>query len=675
MTATGQDVTGTRSAAGTAVQRASQILLARQDKQGWWAGRSVGDVTLEAEALLVAEVLGIRTAESTNVAAQQIRSWQQPDGRWTGDGESAAEGDGPEAAGDLSASILAYLALRLAGDSADAYHMAVAAGWIRDFGGVATAGVLARTWLALFGLGEWSDVPVPAPELSYLPGRYAASRPAAVALSIIGTLRATRPLPIDLSELQSGDHDSQVEAQRRTRLRVAAPSVAHTAALRRCGQWLIGWQHRSGLPAARRPSWPCSLVALHLLGYPLDHPVLAKGLSWLRAATVQPRQPGSTQTTTVRQPPVLDTTLAIEALADAGLAADNVALVAAGSWLVLQRIEGPANGPSPAAGPEPSGWSFGRDGYPVVTDTARVLLALSRVKLPGLTGRPAIRHAIRWLTGMQGRDGSWSSSAWETALVVRALATHGGPELRAIRRGVVWLLREQRPDGSWVGADGTSDLAATTAVLPALIVAGVLPVKPVIRSAVRWLLGQQNLDGGWALHARRAGSDAQATARAVAVLLAAGGAETVAAVNFGADWLVRAQQADGGWRDESGQGASGRSGREGRRRAAAETSGAAGRPGARNSSRRRGALVPGLLLPLGALGRYVTASHTGAAADADAAADAVAVADTVAVADADAVHVDSVRLSGHPQSLPRPDRSALSTARSLLSDDALTAAD
>src|SRR5271165_4536909 len=500
------------------MQRASQILLARQDSQGWWSGRLAGDVTLEAEALLVAEVLGIRTAESTNVAAQQIRSLQQSDGRWTGNGESAAEGDGPAAAGDLSASVLAYLALRLAGDSADAYHMAVAAGWIRDAGGVAAAGVLARTWLALFGLTAWSDVPVPAPEVSYLPGRYAASRPAAVALAIIGTLRPVRPLPISLGELRADDASGLGSAQHRPRRRVPAPSAARAAALRRCGQWLIGWQHRSGLPAARRPTWPCSLVALHLLGYPLDHPVLAKGLSWLTAATAQPRQaPRSPRPVAVRQPPVLETTLAIEALAASGLPPDHAALVTAGRWLLLQRIEGPAVGPGVAAGPEPSGWSFGRDGYPVVVDTARVLLALSRIKLPGLTGKPAIGSAIRWLTGMQSRDGSWSGSATVTAHVIRALATHAGSHPRTIRRGVVWLLRQQRLDGSWAGPEGDSDLVATTTVLPALIGAGVLAAKPPIRSGIDWLLRQQNSDAGWtaAAHpaAYPAASQAQATAR------------------------------------------------------------------------------------------------------------------------------------------------------------------
>jgi squalene-hopene/tetraprenyl-beta-curcumene cyclase len=579
----GPDATAVRVAASAAVQRVSQILLARQDGQGWWSGRSAGEVTLEAEALLVAEVLGIRTAEVTSAVAQQIRSLQLADGRWTGNGEPAADGGGPEAAGDLSASVLAYLALRLAGDSADAYHMALAAGWIRDAGGAAAVGVLARTWLALFGLAEWSDVPVPVPELSYLPGRQAASRPAAVALAIIGTMRPIRPLPIDLTELRPVDADELAGAPRRARLRVAAPTAAHAAALRPCGLWLISWQHRSGLPAARRPSWPCSLVALYLLGYPLDHPVLAKGLSWLSSVTAQPRQTaGSAVAAAARQPPVLETTLAVEALADSGAAADNAALVAAASWLLLQRIEGPAHGPGPTAGPGPSGWSFGRDGYPVAADTARVLVALSRVRLPGLTGRPAIRNAVRWLIGIQSRDGSWSGSPTVTAHAVRALATQGGAQPRAIRRGVVWLLRQQRPDGSWAGQDVDSDLVATTAVLPALIAAGVLTAKPPIRLAIGWLLGQQNSDAGWAPGRRPEASDAQATARAVAALLTAGGPESVDAIDRGAGWLVRAQQADGG--------------------------SAGDRPRGRSASRRRGTLVPGLLLPLSALGRFVAAS-------------------------------------------------------------------
>ena len=302
----------------------------------------------------------------------------------------------------------------------------------------------------------------------------------------------------------------------------------------------------------------------------------------------------------MRQPPVLETTLAVEALADSGLAPDHTALVAAGRWLLLQRIEGPASGPGMAAGVEPSGWSFGRAGYPVLTDTARVLVALSRVRLPGLTGKPAIGNAIRWLRSMQARDGSWSGSPSVTAHVVRALATHGSPDARALRRGVVWLLRQQQPAGSWPGPDGDGDLAVTAAVLRALIAAGVLPAKPPVESAIGWLLGERNADFGWSWATGSAGSQARAsqaraTACALAALLAAGGPAAATAIDLAADWLAHAQQPDGGWRDE------------------VVHASAAPRSGGRSSARRRGPLVPGLLLPLAALGRYVAARDFAAA--------------------------------------------------------------
>jgi hypothetical protein len=111
--------------ASAAVERATRVLLARQDSRGRWSGRSAGDVSLNAEALLVREFLGARTAEATSAAAQQIRSVQQPDGSWIG-------GPEPGGTGDLSASALAYLALRLAGDSPGASRqrgLSLDAGW------------------------------------------------------------------------------------------------------------------------------------------------------------------------------------------------------------------------------------------------------------------------------------------------------------------------------------------------------------------------------------------------------------------------------------------------------------------------------------------------------------------------------------------------------------------
>ena len=602
MTGTEPDLNATlRAAASAATQRVIRILLARQDSEGRWSGRSAGDVSLDAEAVLVREYLGIRSPEVTRAAAQQIRSMQQPDGNWIG---------GPARSGDLSASVLAYLALRLAGDSPDAYHLAVAAAWIRDAGGLAAAGLVTRGWLALFGLTGWDQLRVPGPELIYQPARYlpaawtGSSRQMAISMAILAAVRPLRKLPVGLSELEPGGADSRGPG---TRVPVSA---FQRAALRSCGQWLVNWQQRAGLPATGRPYWALSLVALHALGYPLRHPALSGGLAWLDSVTARPRPPagpgdsgsglgGQTRLAVIRQPPVRDTAMAVRALADAGLPAGHPALVAAGSWLVAQQIAGPPDAAGLHLGAAPSGWSFGRDGYPVVADTADVLLALSRIEL--LAARPAVVAGVRWLTSAQRRDGSWAHSTATTAQVVQALAgraaaTHGAPDARAVRRGVVWLLRAQLADGSWPGGHGAGELQATTAVLTALLAAGVSADKPVVKAAAGWLAARREPDGGWSADPQppvrtdslsRLRSDPASTARVVAALLAAGG--PAAAADAGTDWLLRAQRADGGWSDAADP-ATGK---------AAERN----QPG-RNPARRRGSLLPGILLPLAALGQY-----------------------------------------------------------------------
>src|SRR3984885_10603809 len=100
---------------------------------------------LAAEDMLLREFLGIRRADETERSAAWIRSQQRADGTWTN------FHGGP---GELSTTIEAYWALRLAGDPADAEHMLAAAEFIRREGGLDRARVFTHVWLALFGL--WS---------------------------------------------------------------------------------------------------------------------------------------------------------------------------------------------------------------------------------------------------------------------------------------------------------------------------------------------------------------------------------------------------------------------------------------------------------------------------------------------------------------------------------------
>ena len=111
---------------------------------------------MDAEDLLLREFLGIRTQEVTRRAADWIRSQQRADGTW------ATFYAGPP---DLSTTIEAYVALRLAGDPADAAHMQQAAAFVRDAGGIERARVFTRIWLALFGEWAWDALPALPPEI------------------------------------------------------------------------------------------------------------------------------------------------------------------------------------------------------------------------------------------------------------------------------------------------------------------------------------------------------------------------------------------------------------------------------------------------------------------------------------------------------------------------------
>jgi squalene-hopene/tetraprenyl-beta-curcumene cyclase len=588
-------------AAREALVRARDHLLSLQHELGWWQGELETNVTMDAEDLLMRQFLGAGDASHTAAEARWIRSQQRDDGTW------ANFYGGP---GDLSTTIEAYVALRLAGDLPAAPHMAQAAQWIRAQGGLAASRVFTRIWLAMFGEWPWDELPVIPPELIYLPAWFPLNiydwgcwaRQTIVALAIVSSQRPVRKLPFSLPELHTGAtpggrpsdpwaklFDRLDEAmhtyERRT---LAGPAQAvRRAALRRCADWIIARQERDGCWGGIQPPWVYSLIGLHLLGYRLDHPVVARGLAGLDRFTVKEDTPqGPVHRLEACQSPVWDTVLVMVGLEDAGLPPDHPALVRAAQWVLGEEVPGPGDWQMRRPDLAPGGWSFefDNDYYPDTDDTAEAILALRRVALPGSAdgrpgARPAIDRAVQWLNGMQSKNGAWGAfdadntreivtklpfcdfgavidppSADVTAHIVEALAAEGLAASRPVRRGVVWLLRNQEPDGSWFGRWGANYIYGTGAAVPALIAAGVLPSKPAIRRAVAWLVAHQNPDGGWGEDLRsyedpalagRGASTASQTAWALLALLAAGGATE--AVERGIGWLAATQRADGSW--------------------------------------------------------------------------------------------------------------------------------
>ncbi|MFC8506470.1 squalene--hopene cyclase [Streptomyces sp. NPDC057411] len=584
------------ASAAAAAERSVRHLLGRQDAEGWWKGDLETNVTMDAEDLMLRQFLGILDPETARAAALHIRGGQLEDGTW------ATFYGGP---GELSTTIEAYVALRLAGDLPDAPHMARAAAWIRDRGGIAEARVFTRIWLALFGWWRWEDLPQLPPELIFLPSWFPLNiydfgcwaRQTIVPLTVVSAKRPVRPAPFTLEELHtdparpnppkplaaaaSWDGFFQRVDKALHLYHKVAPRRLRKSAMNVAARWIIERQENDGCWGGIQPPAVYSVIALHLLGYDLEHPVMRAGLASLDRFAVW-REDGARMIEAC-QSPVWDTCLATIALADAGVRPDHPALVKAVDWMLGEEIVRTGDWAVRRPGLQPGGWAFEfhNDNYPDIDDTAEVILALRRVKHPDPARvDAAVARAGRWTVGMQSKNGAWGAfdadntsafpnrlpfcdfgevidppSADVTAHVVEMLGYEGFADHPRARRGIEWLLGEQEPFGAWFGRWGVNYIYGTGSVVPALTAAGLPHAHPAIRRAVAWLESVQNEDGGWGEDLRsyrerqwvgHGTSTASQTAWALIALLAAGERESEA-VRRGVSWLVGTQREDGSW--------------------------------------------------------------------------------------------------------------------------------
>jgi squalene-hopene/tetraprenyl-beta-curcumene cyclase len=605
------------SAAEVALERSREHLLSLQNEGGWWRGELQTNVTMDAEDMLLREFLGIREHEPTERSARWIRSQQRADGTWTN------FYGGP---GDLSTTIEAYWALRLAGDPTEAEHMQAAATFVRAEGGIEQARVFTHLWLALFGLWSWDRVPALPAEAIMLPSwtplnvfDFACwARQTIVALSIVKAHRPVRELAFDLAELQvpaaaqapasrnrTGNWLARLDGLLRTYERRPFPPLRRLA-LSEAERWIVRRQEADGSWGGIQPPWVYSLIALHLRGYPLDHPVMRRGIEGIDTFMFEDRDDvrgvgapsGPSRRLEACQSPVWDTALALIALCDAGVSPEHPAVRQAAEWLLGEEVRVHGDWAVKRPSLHPGGWAFefANVNYPDTDDTAEVVMALRRAKtlapvtaagnghspnghVRRMTIDDAIERGVKWLEGMQSSDGGWGAfdvdntrslvrelpfldfgevidepSADVTAHVLEMLGELGRAGDPEAQQGLRWLLDHQEADGSWWGRWGVNHLYGTGAVVPALVAAGMDPADPAIRRAVAWLESHQNDDGGWGEDARsyddpawvgRGTSTASQTAWALLALNAAG--ERGEAVARGMSWLAETQRPDGGW--------------------------------------------------------------------------------------------------------------------------------
>jgi len=547
-----------------AIGAAVAHLCGLQDEVGWWKGDLETNVTMDAEDLLLRHVLGILEPDDTAQAARWIRSQQRADGSW------ATFGGGPA---DLSTTVEAWVALRLAGDPAEAAHMRAAAEFARSKGGVAATRVFTRIWLSLVGLWSWDDVPTIPPEIVLLP-RWVPlniydwacwARQTIVPLAVVSSLRSVCPVPFGIAELDAGPRrrtgrpsgwdrafgvlDKAVKAYGRHPVR---PLRAH--AVRKAERWILDRQEADGSWGGIQPPWVYSLIALRLLGHRLDSGPVRAGLDGLDAFTVRvdrvpwaplptgPDDPSGTPAVTAAfaepedgpvrwleacQSPVWDTALALIALLDAGVPASDQAVRRGTDWLLGEEIAGAGDWAVRRPRLAPGGWAFefANDLYPDVDDTAEVVLALRRAA----AGHPepervhaAADRGAAWAVGMASGDGGWGAfDADNTRELVRKLPF----------------------------CDFGAVIDPPSADVTAHVVEMLAHSPGVARDrGIDWLLRAQEKDGSW--FGRWGVNHVYGTGAAVPALVAAGIPAHGPVIRRAVRWLEEHQNPDGGWGED-----------------------------------------------------------------------------------------------------------------------------
>ena len=140
----------------SAIDAATDRLLALQHPDGWWVGELESNATMIAQHLFWHHVLGLRTPELDRKIANELLARQRDDGTWS------IWFEGPP---DLSTSVEAYAALKLAGVDPGPK----ARDFIRSRGGIPRTRIFTKCFLALLGQWPWQRItPIPV-ELVLLP--------------------------------------------------------------------------------------------------------------------------------------------------------------------------------------------------------------------------------------------------------------------------------------------------------------------------------------------------------------------------------------------------------------------------------------------------------------------------------------------------------------------------
>lgn len=579
------------------IDAASDQLLAMHADDGHWSFALEADVTIPSEYILLNHFLGTPDDAMEAKIAVYIRRTQGSDGGWPlyFDGES-----------NISATVKAYFALKLAGDDIEAPHMARARQAILDRGGFPECNVFTRFTLAMFGIISWRAVPVSRVEILLAPRWFPIhvekvsywTRTVTIPLLVLTALRAkaANPRAVNLDELYINSRNGVKYKQKNPTghwmgsLLVAfdafvrpmeplIPNKLTQKAIDRALEFMEVHSNEEDGLGGIFPAMANALMVYHALGVAADDPKVETARKAIDRLLIVSDDEAYCQPCLS---PVWDTGLAAHAMMESFNGNAKAKLAKTGDWLLERQIldtKGDWAGKRPDL--RPGGWAFQyrNDHYPDVDDTAVVVMAMDRMNRKEY--EPALNRAAEWVLGMQSNNGGWAAfdadntyyflehipfadhgalldppTSDVTARCISMLAQLGYDRSHpAIARGLNFLKSAQETDGSWYGRWGTNYIYGTWSVLSALNAVGEDLDGDLVAKAADWLQAKQNQDGGWgedcASYWDGKGGDfdlslPSQTAWAILGLMAAGRVNSEA-VERGINFLTNSFDADDGW--------------------------------------------------------------------------------------------------------------------------------
>jgi squalene-hopene/tetraprenyl-beta-curcumene cyclase len=558
-----------------AILRTRHWLVERQHADGYWEGELEGDSILQSEYLLLLAFLGRERSAVAARVAQRLVETQFATGGW---------GQYPGAGVDISASVKAYFALKLAGHSPHVEHMQRARAAILRHGGADAVNSFTRYYLALLGQIPYELCPAVPPEFALLPAwmpvniyRISAwSRTIFVPLSIVWAKRPVRKLdasqgirelflrkPQDWPALSCPGKKSTGMLSWASFFRGVDRAIKfcerigftplRSRAVESSRRWMLDRCEKSDGLGAIFPPIIWTAIALKGLGYSDNSPEMQYNLDQLDALMLD------SESSTRLQPcksPVWDTAIAMRALAESGLAMQSDSMCAATEWLLNKEVRVRGDW-AKTVKCEPGGWFFEHENafYPDVDDTAMVLMALNPP--PSSTDMPddALPPGLRVVDA--GKVQGMTAARNRAALVDR-VAT-------ATERATTWMLAMQNRDGGWGAFDRNNDMELlchvpfadhnamidpsspdlTARALEALGRLGRRVGDPAVDRGLAYIRRTQEADGSW--FGRWGVNYIYGTWQTLVGLAAVGIPTDDPAMIAGANWLLATQQPSGGW--------------------------------------------------------------------------------------------------------------------------------